>query len=1165
MNRIRLPQLSRVVAESAVAITVLLVGCDRSSPTTAPADHSQVTRQTSTGEFPAEKLGPFYQARAEIEMDRPGEASKILQSFISDGLGDPAVIANLAVAKMASQDQHAALKLAIQAADLAPTVVQIRLIHAAALWNAGRIEEAIAAIKTIADGPSVDVAANWMLIAASEVHPDLVSQAEAIAAHRRILSAAPRNLAALLSAARTFADADQLTEARDLFNRCAALVTAPEQDQRELIDSVGAAASRQDRAALVRVITQYRNLLRRTERYRADVLELGPGILKIPRPVAHPVFRVVGKPSNAIHATVAFRKATSELGLPGPGGTGVNACIGAVGRSRDAAIGLQGPENPFRLYVRKNARFEDVTAHAGIPLNVICDSAIFVDLNNDSLMDLMLSARSGDRVFRATPDGRFVDATTDSGLAESAGWQAACPYDFDNDGDLDLIQWSTDAIRLMRNDGEGRLTPVDGRPGFPAAIRDIRSILPRDLEDDGDVDLLIVTGEGPFECRIISNERLGTFREMPPEMTGLPATFEGEPFLCDTNADGRLEIIDPGSGWRYEIGDDFKTGRFRLARPGEGKGSRGTAADLENDGVADLVFCRQDGTTSLEQVRVAAGGSLLPADLNGDGLVDFLSTDGESYLNETRNAGHWLSVSLQSLTSGDSKFNSFGLYSTIEIRTGAHYQKQHVSGPVTHFGLGACTHADVMRVVWPNGNYQDLEYRASDRLRLAADQLVVEEQSLKGSCPYLYAWNGERFEFVTDVLWRSALGMSIMSDVFGHHETADDYFKIEGSRLKPRDGEYVLQFTEELWETAYLDYVRLFVIDHPIGTEVFVDERCTFPPYPPFEIHAVRELTPIRQAWDHRGRDCTERLSARDGRFVDGFAPTRYQGIVEDHDLTMDLGAFANDSRVRLFLSGWLFPTDASINVAVSQNPGIEARPPVIRVLAENPDAKPLDIPMGFPSGKNKMMVLDLTGAFTDSDHRIRISTNFAIFWDHAFIALGDQNVETRTTELKVKRADIHERGFSHEFPRVPSGPTVPDYNSLDSHRCWRDLIGDYTRFGDVTALLGSPEGEFVVVGAGDEVTIRFDANQSPAPAPGWTRDYIVHTDGWLKDGDLNSATGKTVNPLPFHAMTDFPYPQDEHPPAHVLKSNASLNTRRRDQSAFQKRLRRASDSSPHP
>ncbi|MBK8268248.1 MAG: VCBS repeat-containing protein [Planctomycetes bacterium] len=963
MNRIRLPLLSWLMANWALVTAVLVVGCDRASPTSAPADHSQIAHRNSAREFPAEKLGPFYQAGAEIEMDHPGEASKILQSLISEGLGDPAIIANLAVAKMASQDHDAALKLAIQAADLAPDVGHIRLILAAAFWNAGRIEKAIAAIKAITDGPSADVAAYWMLIAAAEIHPDLVSQAESLAAHRRMLSTAPRNLAALLSSSRMLAEAGQLQEAAELFNRCAALVTAPEQDQRELVDAVDAAASRKDRAGLVRAITQYRNLLRRTERYRADVLELGPGILKFPRPVTHPVFRVVGRPSDAIHATVAFRKATTDLGLPDPGDTGVKACIGAVGRSRDPAIGFQGPQSPFRLYVRRDAHFEDVTARSGIPLDVICDSAILVDLNNDGLMDLMLPARSGDRVFRATPDGHFVDATTDSGLSESTGWQAACPYDFDNDGDLDLIQWSTDAIRLMRNDGEGRLTAIDGRPGFPASVYDIRSVQPRDLEDDGDVDLLIITGGGPFECRIFSNERLGTFREMPPEMTGLPASFDGEPFLCDTNADGRLEIIDPSAGWRYEIGDDFKTERFKLSLPGDGQWSRGGAADLENDGVQDLVLCRPDGTTTLENVRIAAGCSLSPVDLNGDGLMDLLASDGEAYLNESRNAGHWLSVSLKALTSGDSKFNSFGLYSTIEIRAGALYQKQHVSGPVTNFGLGACTHADVMRVIWPNGNYQDLEHRASDRLRLAADQLVVEEQSLKGSCPYLYAWNGERFEFVTDVLWRSALGMSIMSDVFGHHETADDYFKIEGSRLAPRDGEYVLQFTEELWETAYLDYVRLFVVDHPIGTEIFVDERCTFPPYPPFEIHAIRDITPIHQAWDHRGRDCTERLSAKDGRYVDGFAPTRYQGIVEDHDLTLDLGAFANGSRVRLFLSGWLFPTDASINVAVSQNPGIEARPPVIRVLADNPDAKPLDIPMGFPSGKNKMMVLDLTGA----------------------------------------------------------------------------------------------------------------------------------------------------------------------------------------------------------
>ena len=59
-------------------------------------------------------------------------------------------------------------------------------------------------------------------------------------------------------------------------------------------------------------------------------------------------------------------------------------------------------------------------------------------------------------------------------------------------------------------------------------------------------------------------------------------------------------------------------------------------------------------------------------------------------------------------------------------------------------------------MVWTNG-------LAQSRQLVSADQRIVEEQVLKGSCPFLYTWNGEEFEFVTDLMWRSPLGM-ILAD-----------------------------------------------------------------------------------------------------------------------------------------------------------------------------------------------------------------------------------------------------------------------------------------------------------------------------------------------------------------------------------------------------------------
>ena len=190
------------------------------------------------------------------------------------------------------------------------------------------------------------------------------------------------------------------------------------------------------------------------------------------------------------------------------------------------------------------------------------------------------------------------------------------------------------------------------------------------------------------------------------------------------------------------------------------------------------------------------------------------------------------------LRSGSGKNNYFGIGAKVEVKSGELYQSVFVSEPVSHFGLGARTKADIVRVLWTNGVPQNL-------FEPGSDQALLEKQILKGSCPFLYAWNGERYEFVTDVLWRSALGMplGIMGGetAYAFAEPAEDYFKIPGDMLKEKEGTYSIQLTAELWETAYFDQVKLMVIDHPDTTDIYVDERFTPPPFPPLYLFHVSQ------------------------------------------------------------------------------------------------------------------------------------------------------------------------------------------------------------------------------------------------------------------------------------------------------------------------------------
>jgi hypothetical protein len=88
---------------------------------------------------------------------------------------------------------------------------------------------------------------------------------------------------------------------------------------------------------------------------------------------------------------------------------------------------------------------------------------------------------------------------------------------------------------------------------------------------------------------------------------------------------------------------------------------------------------------------------------------------------------------------------------------------------------------------------------------------------------------------------------------------------------------------------------------------------------------------------------------------------------------------------------------------------------------------------------------------------------------------------------------------------------------------------GFFTRYGDVTELITSADDRMAILFAGDEMSVEFDA--PPPPPPGWKRDFILHNVGWDKDADLNTVLGQTVEPLPFAAMSRYPYPPDEQYP----------------------------------
>ncbi|MET0753596.1 MAG: hypothetical protein ABWZ66_09490, partial [Pyrinomonadaceae bacterium] len=210
----------------------------------------------------------------------------------------------------------------------------------------------------------------------------------------------------------------------------------------------------------------------------------------------------------------------------------------------------------------------------------------------------------------------------------------------------------------------------------------------------------------------------------------------------------------------------------------------------------------------------------------------------------------------------------------------------------------------------------------------------------------------------------------------------------------------------------------------------------------------------------------------------------------------------------------------ASINVQLGQSSKEKPKSLSLEVQDENGNWKAAKENLGFPAGKMKTILIDLPA----NAKRFRLRTNMEIFWDK--LAWGTDISETRNTEnrLQLASAELRYRGFSVIEKADDSSPEKPVYDKiLTTSQRWRDLEGYYTRFGDIKELLAATDDRFVLVNAGDEIVLRFPA--LPEVQAGWTRDFVIIGNGWIKDGDLNSVFSKTLLPLPTHATNDYSRP----------------------------------------
>ena len=439
----------------------------------------------------------------------------------------------------------------------------------------------------------------------------------------------------------------------------------------------------------------------------------------------------------------------------------------------------------------------------------------------------------------------------------------------------------------------------------------------------------------------------------------------------------------------------------------------------------------------------------------------------------------------------------------------------------------------MLRLLWPTGVPQDEVH-----LALAKPATYTELDRRGSSCPVLFAWNGNRYAFVTDVIGAAVVGHWVAPGKRNQPD-ADEWVKVEGDQLKPTaGGRLSLRFGEPMEEVNYLDQLRLVAVDHPADTEVYPDER--FLDAPPFASGKPVLLSPKAHlpagAWDNAGHDALPVLAHRDRHYLRDFTNLSFAGFANDHTLTLDLGAWnpaGNPQQpLRLALSGYIEYFSASSMYAASQA-GIAPQSPTLE--AQRPDGSWAGVlaDMGFPAGLPRTILVDLTGKLPAGAHRLRLRTNLQIYWDQILVDnAAPAPAAMHVTELPLAAAQLEFRGYPRQIEGPTPGELTYDYNSVSRTGPFSWQRGAYTRYGNVLPLLSHQDDRFVVFGTGEDIDAEFDTANLPAPPPGWKRDYLFYANGYVKDMDFYDASPFTVGELPFHDMTAYPYPAAEHFPS---------------------------------
>jgi tetratricopeptide (TPR) repeat protein len=880
-------------------------------------------------------------------------------------------------------------------------------------------------------------------------------------------------------------------------------------------------------------------------------------------------------------AKVTFKDVTQTSGLQGnkPSEKLITSGIGACwldfdnDGNPDLFIGAGGQAGGMALFHNLgHGRFEDVTKGAGLDASHVAEGCAVSDYDNDGFRDLAISLGKEGRVvlYHNEHDGTFKDVTTAAHIRAAGRTAHLVWVDYDHDGDTDLYVVGSLYVSgrspslLFRNNGNGTFTDVTEETGFGNGAH---VALATDFNNDRAIDLVTV-GAKPS---LLTNPREGKWPRSEPwdESETVAAA------IADFNKDGWMDVAFARAAapavtlWRNVEGRSAKS--EPLPDLGLARANAIVALDYDNDGWMDLAvvgtdqagkgairLLRNEGPsgfrdvtadTGLNSIALTTPEGIAAADYDGDGHVDLIIVQADAPPVLLRNGGtqnHSLRLALKGLND-----NKSAIGTKVEVFAGDLWQKFEIgndsspgqSSKELVVGLGKRQQADVVRILWPTGVVQD-------EIEIAAGKptKIVEMDRRGSSCPVLFAWDGARYRFVTDMLGAGVLGHWV-APVTRNIPDPTEYVKIEDFAPALRNGRLSFRLMEPMEEVVYIDQVRLLAVDHPANAAVYPNEYfASNPPYPEFMVITARQPRTVR-AWDDSGREVSDLLSKRDDRYVSDFTRLPFAGFTREHKLELDLGQTYSGGPLRLLMTGYIEYFTATSMYAADQA-GVQPFAPYVEALV--PDGQWVRVldDMGFPAGLPRTITVDLSGKLPKGTTRIRLTTNLQIYWDQVLVddsvqlpvVSSEEHTGVVVREVPLAQAKL---GF-HGYPKAVEGGTPGDlsyrYEVTSATGPYSREIGAYTRPGDVTPLLESVDDKFTIFGSGEELALDFDPATLPKVAPGWKRDYFFFAQGYEKDMDFYAADANTVGPLPFHDMSTYPssrtYPTDAAHTRYQLEFN---------------------------